>query len=257
MNLTEADMPLGQSLFRAGDHAISLPSLSLSNEVPELILVQLADPQFGLLERYIEHRPKPYGWSAELAQFQRILSLATGYVKPRPLSVIITGDLVDSQPSRLESMIMDDGDPAYRVAQIADLKSAISQFSNSIPTIVLPGNHDVCDAPTKLSLAAYKEAWGDDYFAFQQSGFTFLVLNTQLWVEEAKEVAEFTALQESWLESQLERSTKQPGRLIIFQHIPFYLNRFDEEPGYFNLPLKVRHHWLPRLFHAGARHVFS
>ncbi|VEL27234.1 unnamed protein product [Protopolystoma xenopodis] len=41
------------------------------------------------------------------------------------------------------------------------------------------------------------------------------------------------------------------------QHIPFYLNRFDEEPGYFNLPLKVRHHWLPRLFHAGARHVFS
>ena len=51
--------------------------------------------------------------------------------------------------------------------------------------------------------------------------------------------------------------TKQPLHVIIFQHIPWFLQHPDEDDEYFNMPKRIRLPILKKLKEAGVKKVFS
>ncbi|KAA3676353.1 serine/threonine-protein phosphatase CPPED1 [Paragonimus westermani] len=207
--------------------------------------VVLADPQLGLLERYVEKRPLPHHWDRELAWVDQAVRLVN-LLDPRPKFVIVCGDLVDAQPGS-----------DYRKSQTLDLLHAFSQLDSSIALLTLPGNHDVGDSPTPEGLRDYTHTWGDDYYSFQINHSDFLVFNSQFWWDDSNckgASREFN----SWVENQLVRLKQKSSSLpVVFQHIPFFTNSFDEPDDYFNIPQTMRSSVMCKLYDAGVRHVFT
>lgn len=63
----------------------------------DFCFVQAADTQYGLLERYVEKKPEPWGWEEE----QRRSELAVAKLNamdPAPKFFVICGDLIDAYP---------------------------------------------------------------------------------------------------------------------------------------------------------------
>jgi len=92
----------------------------------------------------------------------------------------------------------------------------------------------VCKKRNSLAFS-YRDVFGDDYFSFWVGGVLFLVLNSQFY-EDASLVETEAAEQERWLEHQLR--TDNVGRakhVVVFQHIPWFLNNVDEDKEYSNL----------------------
>ena len=96
----------------------------------------------------------------------------------------------------------------------------------------------------------YRSSFGDDFFSFWRGGILFLVLNSQYYFDSTK-VPEIFAEQEAWLDYTLAEGKKAGARMIVFQHIPFFINKVDEADQYFNLPLAIRESLLHKLHAAG------
>ncbi|VDP95111.1 unnamed protein product [Echinostoma caproni] len=211
----------------------------------DFTFVIMADPQLGLLERYVEKRTEPYHWDRDLHCVDRAVALIN-QIQPRPIFVLGCGDLVDSQPGH-----------KYRACQTGDLLGSLSLLDSSIPFISLPGNHDVGDSPNPSDLADYRDTWGDDYYTFETNGVEFLVLNSQLMWNDSKCKEESREFQ-SWFNSETARIKTNTNQVkIAFQHIPYFIEQPDEPDDYFNIPLKMRATYLRNLYEAGVRHVFT
>jgi 3',5'-cyclic AMP phosphodiesterase CpdA len=52
-----------------------------------------------------------------------------------------------------------------------------------VPCYAAPGNHDVGGPPTAKTLQFYRGNVGKDYYSFTHEGYTFVIVNTQLWKE--------------------------------------------------------------------------
>jgi hypothetical protein len=101
-----------------------------------------------------------------------------------------------------------------------------------------------------LFLARYKSSFGDDYFSFWCGGVRFLVLNTQ-YFEDASKVPELALKHEQWLNEELELAKQAGSRVIVFQHIAWFLRDPDEEENYFSIKPNIRHIWLEKLKNSG------
>ena len=73
-----------------------------------------------------------------------------------------------------------------------------------------------------LFFARYRTSFGDDYFSFWCGGVRFLLLNTQ-YFEDASKVPELVQKHEQWLNEKLEFAKQAGSRVIVFQHIPWFL----------------------------------
>lgn len=171
----------------------------------EYTFVQLADPQLGLLERYIEHREPPYKWDRELALFNRAITAINGIAK-KPKFVIICGDLVDAEPGT-----------ADRLKQIADLKSSIEKLVPGIPVFVIPGNHDIGNSPSISDIEDYVSHWGDDRFVFWCGKSKYIAINSQPYWDGSNCRLEVEA-QDCWLESEISAAENENAdHVVIFQ----------------------------------------
>lgn len=56
-------------------------------------------------------------------------------------------------------------------------------------------------------------------------------------------------MQDQWLTEKLKEHKDQ--RIIVFQHIPFFLNKIDEDNDYFNIEKNIRQQMLEKLYAAG------
>jgi 3',5'-cyclic AMP phosphodiesterase CpdA len=194
--------------------------------------VQMSDPQFGM---YTGNR----GFEQETANFEFAIAAANRW---RPAFVIVTGDLVNRP-----------GD----AAQIAEYKRVAAKLRAGIPLYNVAGNHDVGNEPTPASLAAWREAFGPDYYTFRAGEMTGFVLDSCL--EKAPQmVAAEAARQEAWLRRELAKA-RQDGiqHLIVFQHHPFFLNTPDEPEQYFNIPVETRKRYLALCREYGVEAVFT
>ncbi|VDK77437.1 unnamed protein product [Dibothriocephalus latus] len=229
-------------LLRATNHR--LPDFTSSGD-GDFFFVQLADPQLGLLERYIEKRDPPFHWDRELVLAKRAV-LAINNLVPKPKFVMVCGDLIDAQP----------GNPD-RPTQAADLMKIFEGLHPDIRIMVLPGNHDVGDRPSASDLEDYRSLWGDDYFSFSYEKCKFIVVNSQLYWDSSNCPSE-AALQDAWLRNELSASeNKLADHTIVFQHIPCFTGDPDEKDDYFNLPKENRLKLLHLYHDAGVRFVFS
>jgi len=74
------------------------------------------------------------------------------------------------------------------------------------------------------------------------------VINTQYYKDKSK-IKNLANEQDQWLTEKLNKHKGQ--RIIVFQHIPWFLNSLDEENGYFNIEKNRRKEMLDKFNAAG------
>lgn len=94
----------------------------------------------------------------------------------------------------------------------------------------------------------YRSNFGHDYFSFWCGGVLFLVINSQYYKDNSK-VKDLANEQDQWLTEKLNEHKGK--RIIIFQHIPWFLHSLDEDTEYFNIEKPIRHQMLENLDTAG------
>ena len=164
---------------------------------PQLRLIQLADLHLGVdREHHLDNWRKVLAWVA----------------KERPDAAIINGDMVMGDPDA-------DIDHAFAREQIDRI---------GIACRFLPGNHDIGDNVVfgKMAqrvnaerLARYARHYGDDHWAFEAAGWTFVGVNAQLFGSNG--LAE-EASQWAWLEATLPAA--RGTAIALFTHKPLFLD---------------------------------
>ncbi len=195
---------------------------SASNTPQAFTFVQLCDPQLGY-----------GGYEHDINSF-KLAVLRINDLKPDFL--FICGDMV----------------------QTFDDKS-LKDFNNikaglKVPCYCCPGNHDVGNEPTAVSLNNYRKIFGRDYFSFEHKGYTFIITNTNLWKTPVKEESQ---KQDSWFKQTLEAAHGKKSPVIVIGHHPLYVKSPDEPNGYNPLPLAKRKELLALFENSGVVAVLT
>jgi len=224
----------------------------------EFTFVQAADTQLGFMADPSWGGKDADDWSEEILLAERLVRCTNALV-PKPKFLCVCGDLVHSLPEGIlapSPAVVKYANDARVKRQNEDFKRIMCGLDEEIPLVCVCGNHDVGDRPTEESLARYRAMYGPDYRAFWCGGVRMIVLNSQLLNDNADAVIE-AAAQDTWLESELESITITPAKhALVFQHIPWFLDREDEPQQYFNLSVELREKWLPKMQRAGINAVF-
>ncbi len=192
----------------------------------------LADPQFGMYAKDKNFAEEKANFEFAIANLNRL----------HPLFVVICGDLMNRT-----------GDPA----EIAEYKSVLQKLDPSIPVYNVVGNHDIGNIPTPDTLDRYHAAFGRDYYRFSQGDIFGIVLDSSL-VQALQKDRAAARQQEVWLEKTLASAKSNPNRrMVVFQHIPYFIYSPDEADGYFNIPKPTRRKYLDLLEQAGVKYVFA
>lgn len=171
----------------------------------EFTFAQICDTQFGM-----------GGYEEDMARFASAVELVNASDAD---FVVICGDLVHRANEK----------------SFADFKRIQSGFQ--IPCHLAPGNHDVGGSPTAETLKLYRDTFGKDYYSFSHKGYTFLIVNTQLWREP---VAGESEQHDQWFEATLSSAAERGSPVFVVGHIPLYVKDLTEKHTYHNLPLSKR-----------------
>ncbi|MFC1555243.1 metallophosphoesterase, partial [candidate division KSB1 bacterium] len=184
---------------------LTLMLTSCSQQPQPFTFVQICDTQIGMVD-----------YEKDKKMFEQAVKQIN---ELNPDFVIICGDL-----------IMDPDEKSY-----ADFLSIKEGFN--MPCYCVPGNHDVGDMPTPESLKYYRETVGDDYFTIDHKGYSFVLVNTQLWDQPLEGESE---KHDAWFNDTLKASTDAGKSIFIAGHFPLFLNTPDEGDDYFALPPEKR-----------------
>jgi len=202
--------------------------------------IQMADPQIGC-------NTAEAGGASEADLLATALQHAN---RLGPAFVLMSGDMIN--------IPAEGNDPGPHAEPQADEFLRITEKLNpAIPMYLLPGNHDVLDAPTHESLLWYRRKFGPDWYKFTCGNCLYVVLNSCILYDD-RYCADDAAKQLQWLPRTLQEATAaQYTHTFICMHHSLYLEDPDEEDDYFVLPRQARSTLL-ELFHAhGIRAVFS
>jgi len=193
--------------------------------------IQASDPQFGMYTANKDFRQETANWEFVIANVNRL----------KPAFLVVTGDLTNQ-----------DGN----ADQIAEYQRINKKLDPAIHLYSVPGNHDVANEPTPATLAAYRKKYGPDYYSFREAALYGIVLDSSLFKAPGK-VSDEAAKQEQWLEKELEKARAAGLPAVIFQHIPFFLEKPDEPDQYFNIPMATRQRVLGLLKRSGVHYIFA
>lgn len=208
-----------------------LPAAAFCQQNPWFFAV-LSDPQMGM---YANDR----NFTQETANLEFVVANLN---RLHPRFVIVCGDLVNRSADQ---------------AEIGEYKRILGELDRSIPVYNVAGNHDVDNTPTAATLRAYRSAFGRDYYTFQAPGILGIVLDSNL-IRSPDSAPQATSDQKAWLEKTLAAAKADPSRqVMVFQHIPYFLQNSNETVNYFNIPEPARRTYLDLLEQAGVRYVFA
>ena len=171
----------------------------------EFTLVQMCDTQLGM-----------GGYAHDLDSFEKAVVQINAM---KPDLVVICGDLVNDADEK----------------SFTDFKRIRAKFT--VPCHVASGNHDVENEPTEESLAKYREAIGPDCFTVEHKGYTFVIVNTQLW---KVEVPVESTKQLIWFRKALKDARAKKSKSVIVGHYPLFVAEPGEDEEYFNIPNPLR-----------------
>lgn len=146
------------------------------------------------------------------------------------------------------------GDIVHPVPGLPTFDDAVGLFKDiaaplSVPLHVIPGNHDIGDKRVNWMpadqicddyVAAYREAFGSDYYAFDHGPLRLVMMNSLLLNSGLAD----EATQRQWLESEINNNQHQ--RVFVFMHYPPYIYSPDERGNYDNVDMPARA-WLVEL----------
>lgn len=212
--------------------AYGCSSIRPSANAKPFYFIQMADPQFGMFsgnKNFIQ----------ETKNFKRAIEDANLL---KPSFVIVCGDLVNE---------------TNNILQIEEYKRIAGKLDPAISFYQVAGNHDLGNEPSPKSLSAYRNKFGPDYYSFTSGNLFGIVLNSSLFKDPAL-VEDEAAKQYQWLLKTLqEAKDKKFTNIIVFQHIPFFLQEPGEKDGYFNIPLERRMKYLQLLNEYGVKYIFA
>ncbi len=152
------------------------------------------------------------GYEADLESFRQAVRQIN---EMKPDFVVICGDLVNLPEPK-----------AY-----ADFKSVLAELK--VPCHCVAGNHDI-GHPLKPSLLAdFRTTIGEDRYCFKHKGYTFSIVNTQLW---KSPVDPETSRHDKWFTETLHEAKKRDSPVFVVGHHPLFLESADEKEQYFNIP---------------------
>jgi 3',5'-cyclic AMP phosphodiesterase CpdA len=193
--------------------------------------IQLSDPQMGMFTGDADFAQDAANFEFAIATVNRL----------HPAFVIITGDLVNKGSNS---------------AQIAAYRRIVSQVDPAIPVYSLPGNHDVENMPTPVTLEAYTKIFGPDHYTFRHAGLVGIVLNSTV-IHTPQQVTAQLLEQDRWLRDELARAKAEGAKhIVVFQHHPWFIKTADEPDQYFNIPLARRTPHLALFHEFGVRYLF-
>jgi 3',5'-cyclic AMP phosphodiesterase CpdA len=205
---------------------------ALAQAQDPVFFMQISDTQMGM---YSDN----HDVDQEVANFEFVVANVN---RLKPLFLINCGDLINKP-----------GDPLQTSAYLR-VKAKISPV---IPYYQVAGNHDVGNEPTPESLASYRKTFGPDYYSFRQGPIYGIVLDSSLYKAPVHAMEE-AAKQQAWLEAELEKAhASDASQIVVFQHIPMFLERADEPEQYFNWPVETRKKMLELLHRYSVRYVFA
>jgi len=205
---------------------VGILSSSMKPALPSaFFMVQLSDPQFGL--QYNNLR-----WDAEEAMLNESIAHIN---RLSPLFVVLTGDMQNCKSD------MQNCDAGQAELQVASVKRSLSLLDDSIPLrAVMPGNHDIGDAPSTSSLESYAQTWGTERSSFQPGArIRFLAIDSSLYFNSSLPgVAHLAREQTAWLDEQLSNAGDEEGGvgMVLLTHIPPFVVDADEPHGWANWP---------------------
>ena len=228
-------IPVTMREYVLGCAAVAVLVLSMGAHTPvspPFFFLQFTDTQFGMFTADKE-------FAQETANFE--LAIATAN-RLRPAFVVVTGDLVNKP-----------GD----AAQMAEYGRIARRLDPAIRLYNLAGNHDLGNAPTPASVAAYVRAFGRDYYSFRCQDLFGIVLDSSLMYA-PDGAPDLLAAQDTWLAAELDRARASGAKhIIVFQHHPMFLKDAAEPDDYFNIPLARRRAYLDLFRSAGVNAVMS
>jgi 3',5'-cyclic AMP phosphodiesterase CpdA len=202
-----------------------------ANAAEPFFFVQASDPQFGMFTADKDFLQETANWEFAIANINRL----------HPAFLVVTGDLTNK---------------AGDAAQLAEYRRINAMLDKSVHLYSVPGNHDVGNEPSPESLRAYRAAFGPDYYSFREGPLYGIVLNSSLFKAPEK-VADEAAKQEKWLEAELAKARSSGALIVVYQHIPWFLEKADEPDQYFNIPIETRRRALATLHRYGVKYVFA
>lgn len=251
---------------------------SVRTEVnPPIVLVEIADPQLGMLNMY----KKPENWKDEETMLQKLVAKAASM---KPDLVFLAGDMQNWWPNekgtdrnRIKSMT----DAQFAALKAKDLgkmqrqsvRDAMSALTDAgIAVCYTPGNHDVGDDPDEKTLGQYTSSssenpgWGPLFQRVkEENGIVFLQFNSQVyWSENSEILDKYRKEQFDFLESEINSLVaKRIKRLVLLTHIPPFMDTIEEEEGWANWKKEYRKKLLdlfvkvqvPMLFVCGHFHA--
>jgi 3',5'-cyclic AMP phosphodiesterase CpdA len=207
-------------------------SSRLQRNANSFYFFQMSDTQFGMFTNN-------NGFEQETINFEKAIAEAN---RLHPAFVIVCGDLVNKTGDK---------------DQIAEYKRIAGKLDHSIPLYNVAGNHDVANKPTKESLEDYRKNFGPDYYSFEQGNLYGIVLNSSLFFDSTGAPAE-ARKQDEWLHKTLEDAKNQKfTNIVIFQHIPWFLDSPDEKDQYFNIPTPIRKKYIDLFQSYSVKYIFA
>ena len=198
--------------------------------LPAQFFIQGSDPQFGMFT-------KDRDFVQETANFEFFIANVN---RLKPLFAVVCGDLTN----------------ANSPSEVAEYNRIAKRIDPKIKLYSVAGNHDVGNDPTPESLALYRKNYGPDWYSFTEPGIYGIVLDSIIVKSPAKVMGE-AEKQESWLKAELVKA-KTSGRIVvIFQHIPWFLESPTEPDQYFNIPAVARAKYLKLFTDAGIHYIFA
>src|ERR1700743_1705723 len=144
-------------------------------------LAVLADPQLGMYAKDENFLQEKANLEFVIANLNRL----------HPDFVVVCGDLTNRT-----------GDEA----EITAYKEMLRKLDPAIPVYNVAGNHDVGNLPTSSTLAAYRAAYGRDYYAFHFGDILGIVLDSNL-IRSPDNVPDEAAKQEEWVRAELSQAS--------------------------------------------------
>lgn len=221
-----------RSILLSPSLIVSLLLITAGCSTERLTFFQMADTQFGFFNANKE-------FSRETKNMEAAIESAN---KLKPAFVVICGDLVNKT-----------GD----LVQIAEYKRIAAKLNPEIKLYNVSGNHDVENAPTKESLASYKQHFGDDRYTFRSGNIYGIILNSSLIKDPSLSPSE-AAAQKLWLENSLiDAQNSGAKNIMIFMHHSLFLNTANEPDEYFNINSERRKVYLDLFKKYGVKQVFA